>query len=43
VDSILTMLGKSPFRCRRCERRFYAVQIAKPVVVEGEVTNSHAG
>ena len=23
LDSFMTMFGKAPFRCRRCDRRFY--------------------
>jgi tRNA(Ile2) C34 agmatinyltransferase TiaS len=29
MDAIMQSFGKSPFRCRRCERRFYCPSAAK--------------
>jgi hypothetical protein len=35
LDSIMTSLGRKPYRCRRCERRFY-VYVGKPHDEESE-------
>ena len=35
LDSIMTAFGKKPYRCRRCERRFY-VYVGRPDAAESD-------
>ena len=34
LDSVMMALGRKPYRCRRCERRFYAHPIVADVEPE---------